>query len=116
MGTPDYMAPEQFQYAVQADARSDVYALGCTLYHLLAGVVPFPGSSFSQKFRAHQEQTPPPLDSPPGTIPRGLAEVVRKMMQKQPSLRFQNAAEAATALRPFVAETRRALCGCCLWI
>src|SRR5205807_443411 len=45
MGTPDYMAPEQTSSAHEVDIRADIYSLGCTLYHLLAGQVPFPGGT-----------------------------------------------------------------------
>jgi serine/threonine-protein kinase len=102
MGTPDYMAPEQFQNAREADARSDVYSLGCTLFHLLSGRVPFPGSSLDEKARAHAEQGPPgPAELSPD-VPAGLAVVAQKMMAKRPADRFQTAGEAAEALLPFV--------------
>ena len=62
MGTPDYAAPEQFRDAHKADTRSDIYALGCTLYHLIAGHVPFPGWSLPEKVTAHETKEPTPLE------------------------------------------------------
>ncbi len=103
MGTPDYSAPEQFRDARLADARSDVYALGCTLYHLIGGRVPFPGSSLSEKLTAHETQEPAPVEELAPEAPLGLALAVRKMMAKKPRDRFQSAREAADALAPFVA-------------
>src|SRR5262245_38593390 len=103
MGTPDYAAPEQFRDAHTADARADIYALGCTLFHLLTGQVPFPGSSFSEKYEAHAHKEPPPVEELCPDVPGGLALVVQKMLAKRPAGRFQTAAEVAEALAPFVA-------------
>jgi serine/threonine protein kinase len=89
MGTPDYMAPEQFRNAHSVDARADVYSLGCTLYRLLAGQVPFPGSSLAEKRQAHCHQEPAPLQELCPEAPAGLVLVVRRMMAKQPGERFQ---------------------------
>jgi serine/threonine protein kinase len=103
MGTPDYMAPEQFRDAHVADTRADIYSLGCTLFHLLTGRVPFPSSSLSQKFQAHAEQEPPPLEELCPEAPAGLVLVVQRMMAKLPAERFQTAGEVADALAPYVA-------------
>ena len=103
VGTPDYMAPEQFRDALHADVRTDIYGLGCTLYHLIAGTVPFPGSSFSEKAKAHAKMEAIPLEERCPEVPGGLAFVVSKMMAKHPADRFQSAAEAAEALAPYVA-------------
>src|SRR5262249_37845581 len=103
MGTPDYSAPEQFRDARGADPRSDVYALGCTLYHLIAGRVPFPGSSLSEKLAAHETQEATPLEQLSPDVPLGLALAVRKMMAKKPADRFQTAREGADARAPAVA-------------
>jgi nitrous oxidase accessory protein NosD len=109
MGTPDYMAPEQFRDAHHADSRADVYSLGCTLFHLLTGRVPFPGSSLREKCRAHEEQQPPSFAEVCPEAPAGLALVVEKMMAKRPADRFQTAAEAAEALLPYVASSSASL-------
>ncbi len=61
MGTPDYMAPEQAEDTTTVDTRADIYSLGCTLYFLLAGQVPFAGGTLAQKLRKHAQADPPPL-------------------------------------------------------
>jgi nitrous oxidase accessory protein NosD len=104
MGTPDYAAPEQFRDAHQADTRADIYSLGCTLYHLLAGRVPFPGSSLSEKCKAHEHKEPVPLEELCPETPAGLALVVQRMMAKRPADRFQTAGELCEALAPYVAS------------
>jgi hypothetical protein len=103
MGTPDYCAPEQFRNAHSADPRADVYSLGCTLYHLIGGRVPFPGSSLSEKMKAHERQQPTPLEELCPEVPAGLALVVQRMMAKRPQDRFRSMAEVAEALAPYVA-------------
>jgi nitrous oxidase accessory protein NosD len=111
VGTPDYAAPEQFRDARHVDPRADIYALGCTLYHLLAGRVPFPGSSLSEKCRAHEQQEPTPLAEVCPEIPAGLALAVSRMMAKRPQDRFQTAQEVAEALAPYVAASSPSFAG-----
>ncbi len=101
VGTPDYIAPEQAEHPHAADGRADIYALGCTLYHLLTGAVPFPGSSVLKKLDAHRREQPRALSRFRADIPRGLSEIVMKMMAKDPAARFASAAAVAHALRPY---------------
>jgi len=101
MGSPDYMAPEQARDAHQADIRADIYALGCTLYHLLAGQVPFPGGSAADKVIAHLHRHPPSLSKTCPDVPVGLGQVVQRMMSKEPGQRYQTPTEVADALLPF---------------
>src|SRR5262249_32199075 len=61
MGTPDYMAPEQALSAHSVDIRADLYSLGCTAYHLLAGHVPFLGGDAAEKSLRHRLERPAPL-------------------------------------------------------
>jgi WD40 repeat protein len=101
LGTPDYMAPEQILDAHSADARADVYSLGCSLYQLLAGRTPFTGAGPVDKMLAHLEQTPTPLGQLRPDLPAGLEAVVARMMARKASDRFQTAAEVADALAAF---------------
>ncbi len=101
MGTPDYIAPEQSIDSRQADIRSDIYSLGCTLYHLLTGKPPFPRDTFMKKILAHQGDEPIPIESVRPEVPAELAAVVRKMMAKKPEDRYATPSAAAAALVPF---------------
>jgi len=101
MGTADYMAPEQALDARTADIRSDIYGLGCTLYHLLTGQPPFPGGSLARKLLRHQREAPASLNLQCVGVPSELAAVIDKMLSKCPDERFQVPAEVAQALSPF---------------
>lgn len=101
MGTPDYLAPEQVRDAHGADIRADIYSLGCTLYQLLTGQVPFPARSPLAKLAAHLEQMPLTLKQARPDVPATLDRLVAKMMAKEPHKRFQTPAEVANSLTPF---------------
>jgi WD40 repeat protein len=100
IGTPDYIAPEQIADPQAADARSDIYSLGCTLYHLLSGSAPYPVSSPIRKLDAHRD--PAVLPAPLTGVPPALAMVVAKMLARNPADRFQTAMDVAAALEPFL--------------
>jgi serine/threonine-protein kinase len=100
-GTPEYMAPEQAQ-GEALDARTDLYALGVILYHLLTGELPFHGDTFVALLTKHVREAPRrPRDLDP-SIPPELEEIVLRCMQKRPEQRFSNATAVADALAPFV--------------
>jgi WD40 repeat protein len=104
MGTPDYMAPEQARDSHTADIRSDLYSLGCTLYYLLAGRVPFPGGTVTEKMLRHNMDEPTPLEQLRPDVPPAVAAVVRLLMAKRREDRYQTPAELAEALAPLAAE------------
>jgi WD40 repeat protein/anti-sigma factor RsiW len=105
LGTVDYIAPEQADSARQADVRSDIYSLGCTLYHLLAGQPPFPAGTSLQKVVAHVEKKPQPLTELRPDLPEKLMPVLERMMAKKPKHRYQTPAEVAFTLEPFLRAT-----------
>lgn len=103
MGTPDYISPEQARESHTADIRADIYSLGCTLYHFLAGQPPFPGGSLTEKLLKHQQAEPAPIERLCTELPAGLATVVRTMMAKRAEDRYQTPQQVVDALAPFAA-------------
>ncbi|MBS0202172.1 MAG: protein kinase [Planctomycetes bacterium] len=98
IGTPAFMAPEQARDSLTADARSDVYGLGCTLYAALVGDTPFPLRNPHEVVKAHQTQAPRSVREFVPDIPQPVADIVMKMLAKNPDDRFPTAAAVAEAL------------------
>jgi serine/threonine-protein kinase len=101
VGTFDYIAPEQARHSRSVDTRSDIYALGCTLYHMLSGRVPFPQPSLPEKLYAHQSLDPEPITSLVPEVNPGIEAAIQKMMRKSMEERFQTPLEVAKALEPY---------------
>lgn len=99
LGSMDYIAPEQATDATDVSPRSDLYALGATMYYALSGCPPFPGGTPLQKINWHRNDSPPPIRSLSPGLPVDLAAVVSKLMAKNPDDRFASAAHVATILR-----------------
>jgi serine/threonine protein kinase len=94
LGTPSYMAPEQFQ-GTRTERRSDIYAVGAVLYHMLSGAPPFGGQVL--RFLVGDpsiELTPLP------SLPGGLHEVVHRALRRDPEERFPSAKAMLSALEP----------------
>ncbi|MFO0878523.1 MAG: protein kinase [Gemmataceae bacterium] len=112
MGTADYIAPEQSRGSPEVDIRADIYSLGCTLYFLLSGTVPFPGGQALDKILRHVMEAPPSLKMHRRDLPAGLIAVVDRMMAKDPAGRYQTPAEVFCALTPFAgASGQQSHCG-----
>jgi serine/threonine protein kinase len=101
MGTPDYIAPEQALDSKAVDIRSDIYSLGCTLYRLLTGKVPFQGDGAIAKITARLTNDPPLLRSRLPEAPAELEAVLLTMMARDVADRYQIPTEVVRALTPF---------------
>ncbi|MFG0261894.1 MAG: serine/threonine protein kinase [Novipirellula sp. JB048] len=91
LGTFDYISPEQANDPRDADLRSDIYSLGCTLYFILAGEPPYPGGTMLQKLLNHGQAPPPDVRQLRSELSGDLAAVIQKMLAKRPEDRYQNA-------------------------
>lgn len=90
LGTFDYIAPEQARDPRFADIRSDIYSLGCTVYHMLTGRPPYPEGTALQKLLDHQGKSPPDPRAVVSEIPVALSAIVQKMMHTDPDSRYQD--------------------------
>ncbi len=99
VGTVDYLAPEQARDSASADIRSDIYSLGCTLYHMLAGQPPFPEGGLGERILKHLEAPPPDVRRFNPDVSEGLWALLQKMLAKAPEDRYQTPAELLEDLR-----------------
>ncbi|WP_437923332.1 AAA family ATPase [Sorangium sp. So ce291] len=91
-GTPAYIAPEQTgRMNRPVDRRSDLYALGVTLYHMLTGATPFQAADATEAIHAHLTRVPAPPHAVVKDVPRGLSDVVVRLLAKAPEDRYQSA-------------------------
>lgn len=98
VGTPAYMSPEQILADGPVDARTDIYALGCVLYEMLAGRPPWMGQD-APSLQARVVLTePPPLRQVAPTVPAAVAQIVEQAIRREPDERFASAAALARAL------------------
>jgi tRNA A-37 threonylcarbamoyl transferase component Bud32/tetratricopeptide (TPR) repeat protein len=98
VGTVDYMAPEQARDSALADVRSDIYSLGCTLYHMLAGEPPFPDGGLGERIYKHLQSEVPDVRLFNRLVPFGLWAILKKMLEKDPADRYQSPEELLQAL------------------
>ena len=102
IGSPDYAAPEQILDSRRVDPRADLYSLGCSLYHLLTGRVPYLGGTAVEKALKHLAGTPPiRVEDFRPDLPEGLGDVVRRLMAHRRKDRFRTASEVAATMARF---------------
>ena len=107
LGTVDFMAPEQALDIRQADVRSDIYSLGCTLFTLLTGDRVYPYATVKKRLKAMQTEPPPSLRSARSDVPSELEAVYQKMVTRYPRDRFQSMGQLIKALEDFSAGPSR---------
>ena len=108
LGTPEYMSPEQASGADDIGTSTDIYALGCVVYEMLAGHPPFMGNSSLSVMARHVTEKPKPLRSTRPEVPPHVEHAVAKALAKMPEQRFATASEFTAALQqPQSAAARR---------
>jgi formylglycine-generating enzyme required for sulfatase activity/dienelactone hydrolase len=100
LGTPAYMSPEQAAGSKDLDGRSDIYALGCVLYEMLAGQTPFTGPTLESLIQQHLTAEPPHITGIRPAVPAHVAATLDRALAKTPADRFSTAMQYAQALAP----------------
>jgi serine/threonine protein kinase len=99
MGTPAYMSPEQAGGLTdRIDGRSDIYSLGCVMFQMATGKLPFPGTSFGEVLIGHLQLPPPPPRSLVPAIPEAYEAIILKCLEKRQKDRYQTMREVHDAL------------------
>ena len=98
MGTPRYMAPEQFQVGAVLDERTDIYAMGVIMFTIFNGKPPFSAANFHQLAYKHSHEAVPELTDRLGELPQELRAIIHKAMEKEPVERFQTVREMLGSL------------------
>jgi eukaryotic-like serine/threonine-protein kinase len=99
LGTPHYMAPEQAEGKKAVDHRADVYALGCILFQMVTGRVPFPGDGFGEVLVKHLREPPPLPTRLNPQVPKHLEKIILHALAKKPEFRFASMEDFRAALR-----------------
>ncbi|HTU18851.1 MAG TPA: protein kinase [Gemmataceae bacterium] len=99
VGTIDYLAPEQARDSASADIRSDIYSLGCTLYHMLTGNPPFSEGGLGERILKHLQEEPPDVRLHNPQVSEEMWQLLRCMLAKKPEERFQTPTELLKALK-----------------
>src|SRR5262249_36049086 len=106
LGSPAYISPEQLQSARDVDTRTDLWALGATLYQLLSGRLPFHAQTVTAMAVRIMTQPPDPLDTDPA-----LRAVILRCLDKSPAQRYPDVGALVTDLTPFGGPSGRAIAG-----
>jgi serine/threonine protein kinase len=104
VGTIDYMAPEQARDSQSADTRSDIYSLGCTAYHMLAGKPPFAQGGLGERLFRHLEMAPPDVRQFNPAVSAGFWVILERMLAKKPEDRYASPDVLLQALKRLPAD------------
>jgi serine/threonine protein kinase len=105
MGTPEYMAPEQWGDSGSVDWRADAYSLGCVLFEMVAGRPPFPSTTIAEAYTHHTQSVPPALRTLVADVPVEIDRLIQQLLAKDPAARGDSMLTIARALEPWVSAT-----------
>jgi serine/threonine-protein kinase len=106
VGTVDYMSPEQ-ACGRDVDGRSDLFSLGCAMYHLMTGKLPFPGNTPIERLGMRLSGKPIPITDHLPDLPPALVQIINKLTAHKPQDRFQKAEDAADAFQSLLRSRSR---------